>query len=65
MEMRKVIEKDKGPVVRFIADLAISFAAFLLDRFGAYATKYEYVWDREPFDYLEIKEVSGEKECWD
>lgn len=54
MELRKVIDKDKGPVVRFFADVMVRLAALLWDIAGDYCTKYEYVWDEEPFDYLTV-----------
>lgn len=61
MEMRKVIEKDKGPVVRFFADIAVAIADFLIKIAYDYCTKYEYVWDEEPFDYMQI--VPKERDC--
>ena len=55
METEKFIEVDKGPVLRFIADIAMKIASKLLVWFGPYATKWRYVWDGEPpFEYLEI-----------
>ena len=55
METEKFIEIDKGPVVRFISDVAVSIACKLLDWFSPYCTKYRLVWDGEPpFEYLEI-----------
>jgi hypothetical protein len=55
METEKFIEVDKGPVIRFIADGAMTIASKLLQWFGPYATKYRYVWDGEdPFERLTV-----------